>query len=125
MFKWLGRAAKADPEPQPRAADTPRQDEAEAKWMELGVDGALKEIAGVTARMLVVFGENSIKTIEDLAGCATDDLDGWTETDDGGATRHRGILDGFGLSRNECAAMIMRARVKAGWIGESEIARSA
>ena len=29
--------------------------------------------------MLVRFGENSIKTVEDLAGCATDDLLGYYE----------------------------------------------
>ena len=39
--------------------------------------------------MLVRFGENSIKTIEDLAGCATDDLAGWTERKDGEAVRKR------------------------------------
>ena len=33
--------------------------------------------------MLVKFGENDIKTVEDLAGCATDDLVGWTERKDG------------------------------------------
>ena len=33
--------------------------------------------------MLVKFGENGIKTVEDLAGCATDDLAGWTERKDG------------------------------------------
>ena len=29
--------------------------------------------------MLVALGEADIKTVEDLAGCATDDLIGWTE----------------------------------------------
>ncbi len=29
--------------------------------------------------MLVAFGENGVKTLEDLADCATDDLVGWTE----------------------------------------------
>jgi transcription termination/antitermination protein NusA len=29
--------------------------------------------------MLVVLGEHGINSIEDLAGCATDDLHGWSE----------------------------------------------
>jgi hypothetical protein len=33
--------------------------------------------------MLVAFGEHGIKSIEDLADCATDDLDGWNEFKDG------------------------------------------
>jgi hypothetical protein len=28
------------------------------------------------------------------------------------------VLDGFGLSRDECGAIIMRARAKAGWIDD-------
>jgi len=59
-----------------------------------------------------------------LAGCATDDLSGWTERKDGEATRVAGILDGFELTREECEAMIMRARVTAGWITEADLAPS-
>ena len=51
-----------------------------------------------------------------LAGCATDDLVGWTERKDGESTRHAGYLDGFELSRQDAEAMIMAARVSAGWI---------
>ena len=32
--------------------------------------------------MLVTLGENGIKTVEDLADCATDDLAGWSERKD-------------------------------------------
>jgi N utilization substance protein A len=61
---------------QTRARDYLGQQEAEldAKRTELGVEDALKEIPGVTTAMLVTLGENGIKTVEDLAGCATDDL---------------------------------------------------
>ena len=52
--------------------------------------------------MLVAFGENDIKTVEDLAGCATDDLVGWTEGRGAEATRHKGALDGFDISRAGC-----------------------
>ena len=60
--------------------------ELDAKRKELGVEDALKEVPGVTTAMLVAFGENDIKTVEDLAGCATDDLAGWTERKDGETT---------------------------------------
>ncbi|MGP0009679.1 MAG: transcription termination factor NusA, partial [Methylocella sp.] len=52
--------------------------EMDARRQELGVSDDLKEVAGVTTAMLVKFGENGIKTVEDLAGCATDDLVGWS-----------------------------------------------
>ena len=72
--------------------------------------------------MLVALGENGVKTIEDLAGCATDDLAGWTERKDGETTRNAGFLEGFDLTREECEALIMQARVKAGWITEADLA---
>jgi N utilization substance protein A len=66
--------------------------------------------------MLVAFGENGIKTMEDLAGCDTDELAGWTEKQANETVRHKGVLDGLDLSRTDAEAMIMDARVKAGWI---------
>ena len=82
---------------QNRARDHLAKIEAELdeKRKELGVEDALKDVPGVTTAMLVRFGENDIKTVEDLAGCATDDLAGWTERKDGEAVRQAGILDGF------------------------------
>ena len=76
----------------------------------------------MTTTMLVELGENDIKTVEDLAGCATDDLAGWTERKEGESQAHAGILDGFELSREDAEAMIMQARVKAGWITEADLA---
>jgi N utilization substance protein A len=109
---------------QARANDYLAQVEAEldARRIELGVEDALREVPGVTTKMLVAFGEHDIKTVEDLAGCATDDLTGWTERKDGEAVRNAGALDGFDLSRDEAEAMIMQARVKAGWIDEAALA---
>jgi len=72
--------------------------------------------------MLVKFGENDIKTVEDLAGAATDDLVGWTERKDGETKRFPGVLDGFEISREEAEAIIMQARLKAGWITEADLA---
>ena len=90
--------------------------EHEARREELGVADELKEVEGVTTPMLVAFGENDIKTVEDLAGCATDDLVGWTEGRGPEAVRHKGALDGFEISRTDAEAIVMAARVKAGWI---------
>jgi transcription termination/antitermination protein NusA len=109
---------------QTRARDYLDRIEAEldAKRRELGVEDAVKEVPGVTTRMLVAFGENDIKTVEDLAGCATDELAGWSERKDGETTRYPGILDGFEISREEAEAIIMQARVKVGWISEADLA---
>jgi N utilization substance protein A len=96
--------------------------EFDAKRIELGVQDELREVPGVTTKMLVAFGENDIKTIEDLAGCATDDLSGWTERKDGENVRNAGILDGFEMTREEAEALIMQARVMAGWISEADLA---
>jgi transcription termination/antitermination protein NusA len=96
--------------------------ELDAKRKELGVEDALKDVPGVTTAMLVRFGENGVKTIEDLAGCATDDLAGWTERKDGESVRQAGILDGFEVSREEAEAIVMQARLKAGWISEADLA---
>jgi len=72
----------------------------------------------------VKFGENDVKTLEDLAGCATDDLVGWTERKEGGEpTKHPGILDTNEISRDDAESMIMQARVKAGWITEADLAK--
>jgi N utilization substance protein A len=100
--------------------------ELENKRKELGVDDALKTVPGVTSKMLVKFGENDIKTIEDLAGCATDDLVGWVERKEGGEqTKHAGILDGNDISRDDAEAMIMQARVLAGWITQADLDKKA
>ncbi|MDQ2082152.1 transcription termination factor NusA [Xanthobacteraceae bacterium Astr-EGSB] len=110
---------------QARASDYLAQIEAEydAKRVALGVADELKNVPGVTTRMLVAFGEEGVKTVEDLAGCATDDLAGWTERKDGETKREAGILDGFELSREDCESLIMQARVIAGWISEADLAK--
>src|SRR5207344_652136 len=78
---------------QMRARDYLAQIEAEydAKRKELGVADELKQVPGVTAKMLVALGENGVKTVEDLAGCATDDLAGWSERKDGETTHNAGF----------------------------------
>jgi len=96
--------------------------ELDAKRTELGVADELKEVPGVTTKMMVALGENGVKTVEDLAGCATDDLTGWTERKDGESKHEPGYLEGFGILREDAEALIMQARLKAGWVTEAELA---
>ena len=88
---------------------------------EMGVEDALAEITELTPAMLVRLGENDIKTLEDFAGCVTDDLTGWFETVERKRVRQDGILDGFDISSGEAEALIMSARVKAGWVTQEEL----
>ena len=101
-----------------------QESDRDAKRRELGVADDLAKIQGVTTAMMVVFGENEIKTVEDVAGCATDDLIGWTERKrekDAEVIRHKGILDSFEIGRSEAEEMIMSARVLAGWIKPEDL----
>lgn len=86
------------------------------KRRELGVQDDLISVEGVTPAMAVALGENGVKSLEDLAGCATDDLLGWTETVNGERKRQTGFLESFGLNADDANAIIMAARVAAGWI---------
>lgn len=88
----------------------------------LGVADELREIDGLTMPMLVTLGKGDIKTMEDFAGCAADDLIGWSERKDGETTRFPGALDEYKISRVDADSMVMQARVKAGWVTEEELA---
>ncbi|MBE8219696.1 MAG: hypothetical protein HAW65_00105, partial [Alphaproteobacteria bacterium] len=121
------------------------------KRVALGVSDALAEIKGLTPAMLVRLGENEIKSLDDFAGCATDDLTGWVEMppkltaarrareraqraregregregeDRRNASKpikHDGFLVGFDIAAPEAETMIMTARVAAGWITQAEV----
>jgi len=99
-----------------------RARELDEKRKALGVEDNVSEVEGVTPAMMVRLGENDVKTLEDLAYCATDDLTGWTERQDGEAVRHEGILQGMDVSATEAESIIMRARVAAGIISEEDLA---
>jgi transcription termination/antitermination protein NusA len=89
------------------------------KRKELGVEDAVLEVEGVTQAMAVALGEGGVKTLDDLAGSATDDLLGYYETSkDKERVRVPGALEGFNLSTDDANAIIMKARVKIGWIEE-------
>ncbi len=93
----------------------------DAKRRELGVADEVAEVEGLSAAMLVKLGENGIKTLEDLAGCASDDLLGYVEAKGTERVRVPGALDGFDLVADDVNAIIMKARVKAGWIKEEDL----
>jgi transcription termination/antitermination protein NusA len=96
------------------------------KRRELGVEDSVAEIEGITPPMLVALGEAGVKTLEDLAGCATDDLLGYYETNkEGERVRTPGALENFELTSDDVNAIIMKSRVKAGWIEEEVLAEEA
>ncbi|MEO1794802.1 MAG: transcription termination factor NusA, partial [Pseudomonadota bacterium] len=49
------------------------------KRKQLGVHDDLAKVSGMTTAMMVALGENEIKSLEDFADCATDELLGFTE----------------------------------------------
>jgi N utilization substance protein A len=93
------------------------------KRKELGVEDAVLEIEGVTPSLAVALGEGGIKSLDDLAGSATDDLLGYYETSkDKERVRVPGALEGFNLTPDDANAIIMKSRVKMGWIEEDPVA---
>lgn len=95
------------------------------KRRELGVQDDLMTVEGVTPSMAVALGEGGVKSLEDLAGCATDDLLGWNEMVNGERKRQTGILESFGLNAEDANAIIMAARVAAGWIEAPKVEEEA
>ncbi len=112
---------------QARAADwlEAQKKKLDARRKELGVDDALVELDGLDLKMIVTLGENEIKTLEDLAGCVTDDLTGWTERVDGEKKHYDGILEACKMKAEDAEELIMRARVAAGWVTEEDLAKAA
>lgn len=98
----LQRRARDFLEAEARAADEKR--------IELGVEDDLADVEGLTPQMLVALGEAEVKTLEDFAGCAADEL----------TSKEDGILKSFGLTEDEASDMIMSARVVLGWISAEE-----
>ena len=94
----------------------------DAKRTELGVEDGVLEIEGITLPMAVALGEAGVKTVDDLADLATDELRGSFETQPGGErVRVAGALESFNLSNEDAEALILRARVSAGWIEAPEV----
>ena len=95
--------------------------EQDEKRRAAGVHDNVLEIEGVTLPMAVKFGENEVLSVEDVAGLVPDDLRGYTEVKNGEKIHEDGMLEEFKLSEENATSLIMRARVKAGWIDESDL----
>ena len=78
---------------------------------DLGVTDELAMLPGLTAPMLVKLGQGEIKTLEDFADLASDEL---TDPEEG-------IFGSFDIRESEANDLIMKARVAAGWFTEEEL----
>jgi len=79
---------------------------------ELGIEDELAAIEGLNDAMLVALGGREIKTLEDFADLAGDEL---TDSEEG-------YLREFGLDLNLANDLIMSARIAAGWFTAEELA---
>ncbi|MDP3736576.1 MAG: transcription termination factor NusA [Hyphomonadaceae bacterium] len=91
--------------------------ELDEKRKSLGVTDEVAFMENVTPPMAVKFGENGIKTIEDLAGLVPDDLVGWKEPGPDGKPKFQpGLIAKADMSREDAELFILKARVVAGWV---------
>ena len=95
--------------------------EMDAKRRELGVEDGVLDVPGVTLPMAVALGEGGVKTVEDLADLATDEIRGGYEMRNGERTKVPGVLESFNLAQEDAEMLILQARVAAGWIDASEL----
>lgn len=91
-----------------------------AAAQELGVQQSLIDFDGLSPQMLVVLGEDGIKTLEDFATCADWELAGGYTTVDGKRQKDVGLLEAFNVNLAEAELMVMRARLQAGIISEED-----
>ena len=96
-----------------RAALERRDTEYQARYSELGVAEDLVALQGLNPGVLVTLGEKGVKTLEDFADLAGDELlEILAASDKGGAT----------LDVDEANALIMAAREQLGWFAAEETA---
>ncbi|MEM1133155.1 MAG: transcription termination factor NusA [Pseudomonadota bacterium] len=110
---------------QSRAVEALERKEAAArdKRRELGVEDALAEIVHLNEQMLVTLGEGGIKTLDDLADLATDELIAKKRADNRRRDNRRGeevvgVLGEYGLSEEQGNEIIMAAR--AHWFDDED-----
>jgi transcription termination/antitermination protein NusA len=96
------------------------ESELDAKRVELGVSDDLRQVPGITTAMMVAAGEDGVKSLEDFAGYAVDDLVGWREKKDGEVKTFVGVFSKFGTTRPEAEEMVVGARTMMGWMTEAE-----
>lgn len=92
------------------------QVEQDTKRRELGVEDAVLSIEGISLAMAVALGQAGVKTVEDLADLATDELRGTTEQKGAERVRVPGALESFALSVPDAENLIINARIVLGWI---------
>ena len=93
-----------------------RDREYEERYQALGVEEDLTQLEGLTPGMLVTLGENGIKTLDDFAGLAGDELlEMLAASDKGGAK----------LELDDANALIMSARKQAHWFDDADAAPAA
>src|SRR3954453_15561762 len=92
-----------------RTALERRDQEYEERYRRLGVEDDLASLEGLTPGMLVTLGENGIKTLDDFAGLAGDELVEMLGASDKG---------GAALEPEDANALIMAAREGARWFDE-------
>ena len=80
----------------------------------LGIQDELSEIKGLTDKMLVALGEQGVKSLEDFADLAGDEL---TNTEDG-------YLRDYGIDPDTADNLIISARIAAGWFTADELVKS-
>jgi N utilization substance protein A len=93
----------------------------DAKRVELGVLDEVLSVPGVTLAIAVALGEGGVKTVEDLADLATDEIRGGYEMKNGERVKVPGVLEAFNLAQEDAELLILQARVAAGWIDASEL----
>jgi transcription termination/antitermination protein NusA len=87
-----------------------RDREYEEHYRRLGVEDDLASLEGLTPGMLVTLGENGVKTLDDFAGLAGDELIEMLGGSDKGGTT---------LEPDEANALVMEARERAHWFDEA------
>jgi len=93
-----------------------RDREYEERYKQLGVEEDLAALDGLTPGMLVTLGENGIKTLDDFAGLAGDELVEMLGGSDKGGTQ---------IELDDANALIMAARAQAHWFDEADAAAAA
>ncbi len=84
-----------------------REGEMDDKRREMGVEDAVAEVGGFSPAMLVALGEKGVKSLEDLADLAGDEL---VE-----------ILGTDAVDEETANAVILAARQSAGWFGDEDV----
>src|ERR1700680_798114 len=96
-----------------RTALERRDEEYQARYHELGLSGELAALEGLTPGMLVTLGEKGVKTLDDFADLAGDEvLEILAASDKGGVA----------LELDDANALVMKVREQLGWFAEADAA---